>query len=559
MSPRALLVRQFFWGLFRSEAFSEAGAGGYRTWLISAVSAFIGFHMMFARVMSKKYSYLLTQSDPAVFLSAFRADELFYVSASGLIIALITALQWQSLFPGERDFHVLTPLPLRRADIFLARLAALGIFLSIFLLAFSLPPALVLPAVGSRVSSGPVFPRFFAHVIAGVGAGLQAFAGLMAVQGLCLTLIPHRWRSGVSHFIQAVVVVVALALIPVVWHIPGLNALIDARPEWMAWIPAAWWMGVCETLRGGNDPWFAMLASRAWIALALSVVTAAVTYLILYGRFSDFAAPPLQRTPKPSRLLALVRRDDSGSLAFLAWTLTRSPQHRLLLSAIAATGASLALDGFTSAYLRQWLRGRDPQSALAETSLALPLLLVFSLCAGFRLAYRIPAQWPAHWIFRIAEDAAERPSQMEASVTAQYWFAVVPALLIGLPFQWATLGWERTTAALPLLLGFSACLIEGTMRDWGHLPFTAIYAPTNRPAAMTLILFFTAFGVYGFGSAEIIRRCTMKPLMWLIVAGLLLLVWSRLRAWRRSHWGVEPLSFAADASPPVLVTGFAPE
>ncbi|HEU0123069.1 MAG TPA: hypothetical protein VFQ91_21245 [Bryobacteraceae bacterium] len=38
MTPRSLLIRQAFFGLFHSEALSEAGVENYRTWIISAVS-----------------------------------------------------------------------------------------------------------------------------------------------------------------------------------------------------------------------------------------------------------------------------------------------------------------------------------------------------------------------------------------------------------------------------------------------------------------------------------------------------------------------------------------
>jgi hypothetical protein len=180
-----------------------------------------------------------------------------------------------------------------------------------------------------------------------------------------------------------------------------------------------WWVGVCEWLRGTTDPWYHHLAATALTVTALSVATAAATYFYLYKRLSDFAQPPRPTSPRQSPILQLARRDDGGMLAFIVWTLARSAHHRLILSAIAAVGASLALEGFLSGYIRQWTRNRDAQGLLVETALALPLLLSFGLTAALRMSFRIPHEWRAHWIFRIAEHAPSRPDQLEATVMVE--------------------------------------------------------------------------------------------------------------------------------------------
>ena len=552
MTPRQLLTRYSFQSLFRSEAFSEAGIDGYRAWIISVGVALFCFHLYLARFLAKKYGFLAATRDFQRFQSAVAADELFYLSASFLMITLVATLQWQSLFPGERDFQVLSPLPIPRADIFLSRLTALGLFLSIFLVTFNLPPALAFPAF----ATGP-FPmasfgqRLAAQVVSGLGVSLHAFFAVLALQGLCLTLLPHRWRSAASFFIQSALLTATIALIPVVWHIPGLNRLLDTRAGWLTWIPSLWWVGVCEVLRGNPDSWFQLLANRAITIGALSIAIAAATYFLLYRRFSDFAQPPRPVSPAGSPWLFLARRDDSGMLAFIVWTLTRSAQHRLILSAIAAVGASLALDGFLSGYIRQWTRGRDAQGLFQETALALPLLLTFSLTAALRMSFRIPHEWRAHWLFRITEAAPTRPDQLEAAVAAMYWIAVLPSMLIALPLQ--------PLAALPLVLGCNICLVEFTMQEWHRLPFTATYAPSHRPAALSFVFFVVAFSSYGYGLAAIIHRLLKNPLHWTIAVAALFTAAFLLRRKRHSHWGHEPFTFSDDGDPTVQVTNFAPE
>ena len=39
----------------------------------------------------------------------------FTTLAMIIFVTLIATLQWQSLFPGERDFQVLSPLPIPRS------------------------------------------------------------------------------------------------------------------------------------------------------------------------------------------------------------------------------------------------------------------------------------------------------------------------------------------------------------------------------------------------------------------------------------------------------------
>ena len=552
MTPRQLLTRYSFQSLFRSEAMSEAGVDAFRAWLISIGIAIVFFHFHFARLLAKKYGFIAQSKDQALFRAAVAADEMFYLSASFVFITLIATLQWQSLFPGERDFQILSPLPIRRSDIFLARITALATFLSLFLLAFNLPPAIIFPTLART-------QRFDAHLVSGLGASLFAFFSVLALQGICLTILPHRLRSSASFLIQSTLLVATIALIPIVFHMPGLHRLLATRAEWLTWIPTVWWLGVSETIRGSQDPWHHAMSNRALTAAAISVVIAITTYLYLYRRFSDFAQPARAVSPRRSPLLFLARRADSATLAFIIWTLARSAQHRLILSAIAAVGASLALDGFFSTYIRQWTRGRDAQGLFLETALALPLLLTFSLTAALKMSFRIPHEWKANWIFKLTETTPARPDQLEAAIAAMYWLAVVPATLIAIPFQYAALGPAKTLAAVPLLAAINACLVEFTLQDWQRLPFTATYAPSHTPAAMSFVLFITAFSIYGYGCAAIVGQLILKPLPWLIAAAALSAIWLFLHRKRRSHWGHEPFTFADDGDPTVQVTNFAPE
>ena len=57
----------------------------------------------------------------------------FFLSISMIVMGFIMVFEWEALFPDRRDYQILTPLPIRFSTLFLAKAAALGIFLGIFL------------------------------------------------------------------------------------------------------------------------------------------------------------------------------------------------------------------------------------------------------------------------------------------------------------------------------------------------------------------------------------------------------------------------------------------
>jgi len=507
MSPRRLLIEHFFAGMFRSEMLSEAGIENYRTWLISAAAALFAFHTQFARLRARNFGQ--------------PSDELFVTAASFVTVLLLVSFEWQSLFPGARDWQVLSPLPVRKSDIFVARLTALGMFLGIAMIAANLVPS------GLYLS--------WRHWVAAIGAGLHAVLLAMALQGPCLLVLPRVF----GFVVQALLLAVSIVSLPLLLHVPGLRAL-----DRLEWLPPMWWVGVC-------DARYARLADRAWIGLGICFVVAMVSCAVLYRRFGEFASPPLALSAWRSPLTALNRLSDRGVLAFVALTLARAPQHRLLLIGIALFGAAFTFEGFVVALLKS---GRN-LSAIAR---AFPLLLGMSLTAALTMCFRLPAEWRAHWVFRVTEDPLERPGQLSATVAALYFFGAMPALVIALPFQVAASGPLTAAAGLPITFGFLACLIELRVQRWYRIPFTSTYAPSQMPAAIALVMFLASFLAFGSFGGMLVGVAASSVQGFAIVGGITAVTWVLLRRKRLAHWGDEPLEFTDDAGE-VLVTRFAPE
>ena len=125
---------------------------------------------------------------------AVRADELWLITLMMSATGLLTAIKWQSLFPGLRDYRVLGPLPLRTRQIFTAKLLALLVVATGAVITLNLFPALSFPAVstGRWAIQRAMGARIAAHTGATVAGCYFFFFGLTALQGLLLNLLPPR-------------------------------------------------------------------------------------------------------------------------------------------------------------------------------------------------------------------------------------------------------------------------------------------------------------------------------------------------------------------------------
>ena len=160
------------------------------------------------------------------------------------LIALLTALQWPSLFPGLRDYLALTSLPLRMRDVFIAKFSALLAFASIFIAGCNLLPSIVLPGVmGGRYFSNAVLNIVSIFVSTSLGA-ISLFFALVALQGLLLNLLPTAIFPRVSLVAQGALLIAILCGLPFVFSIPNLQNHMHDRPVWVVNAPPFWFLGI---------------------------------------------------------------------------------------------------------------------------------------------------------------------------------------------------------------------------------------------------------------------------------------------------------------------------
>src|SRR5580704_4599657 len=271
------LRRHFFLRFFDSDLVSTPGqwqvvAGGVLAILLS-------LSLIYVQAYYHKYAALNSLSTPEPLRLALLADVLFLISLAMSLIGLFTTLQWPQLFPGLRDYLALGSLPVRVREIFVAKFSALLAFSGLFIVATTLLPSLILP----MVMSGWWEPAAFRHVpaifVSTSLAALFVFFSLIALQGVLLNVTPIRLFTRISLTAQASLLTVLLCGLPLVFSIANLQSSMDQRPEWIVWVPPAWYLGLDQVMIGNLEPLASRLAWRGLAGLSGAACAALITYL----------------------------------------------------------------------------------------------------------------------------------------------------------------------------------------------------------------------------------------------------------------------------------------
>jgi hypothetical protein len=126
------LTEHFFRALFDFGFLSDLAADSFKRVLIGSVGGFIAFGLLLTRAFMVKYAMLLGTGTPERYRRALLGDDMLIIGLPMLLVAFVTLLVSHSLFPDERDFRILGPLPVRRFVVFRAKLTALLMFAGLF-------------------------------------------------------------------------------------------------------------------------------------------------------------------------------------------------------------------------------------------------------------------------------------------------------------------------------------------------------------------------------------------------------------------------------------------
>ena len=548
------LVRHFLGRILDGEWSSSPGE--WRSAAIGIFSLLLPAGLLLVREgtmdanYASKYLRLTMAADIAGIRAAVVADETALITLIVCVTGLIALLEWQSLFPGGRDYLALASLPVRSRQIFLARFTSMLIFSAGIIATMNLLPSLLAPIEfggGWRLDSG-YWRHVGAQALSSGLASLFIFFAIVALQGVLLNILPASWFVHVSTFVQGALAGLFLLGGFYSWSMKEWpRETISKLPEFGAWLPPVWFTGLHQVLVGEHDAFFMTMAQRAVVASGIAVALAAGAYLVSYRRYRKLLleSPVRLRTPRIWRwsLLTLLARSPrrEAVMDFMAKTLVRSRAHRLLWMVYLGAAAAVLLnssliDGAVFVRPAGW------DKALEFLVLFWPLACSVVLLNGFRHVLSVPAELNANWIFQITESQgrAEWMSAVERFILA---YAVAPIYLVLFPVAGLVLGWPLAVRMTALQLSLSLAMFEVLFYSWQKLPFTCSYTPGEQPlagiVAKYLAMLCAVVPVLSVAVAVGSQVLFLFPVYLALFAGLW--IWLRIR--RREGWGEAKLIY----------------
>jgi hypothetical protein len=546
------LRRHFFLRLLESEFVSVPGQG--KVVAGGAMGILISVGLIFTQAYYHKYLGLNNLPDGEPYRRAVLADYLFIVTLAMSAIGLFTTFQWPALFPSLRDYLALAALPTRVRDVFIAKFSALLTLTTWVTVAITLLPSVLFPMVMYGQYSVNMPRHLPALFVSSTLAGLFGFFCLTAFQGVLLNILPVRQFQRISLALQGLLLIVFLCAFPIVLRIPDLAPWMNLRPAWALYVPPLWFLGLDQVIAGNFD---SLAVSLAWTSLAGVAISAAAALIAYWWSYRS------QRT----RVLESPSQDGNGriylpsavssflipnvrSLAvfgFIAKSLARSRQHRLILTGSAACAVVLIAEGFVSLALGQEFSPRSP--AFRGAVIAAPLALSLCTLAGLRYLFRLPVELRANWLFRIHEPGHTSELLMGVERFMLYCGAI-PLVVVTLPVEMRLLGARAGLFASVLCLLLSLILMEILLLSFDKVPFTSSYLPGRKPLIET-VLRYAAIGTLYVGTlGTLVRSAVESPVFTAVLTILFTGAWWTARTVRLNSQ-IQRLEFEETQEPAV--------
>lgn len=479
MSERLQIAALFraFLGRFFENEISE-GSRDVRTSFVRMIGmlASPGFLLPFANLY--RWGGLAAQGGDVLRTESI-ADKTVYISLAMGGVMLLAAVVWQALLVDRRDAIVLGSFPVRARTIVAGKLLALFGYLGIVAAGMNVVAALAYGTLlgGNMIGVLRSVPAAF---IAFTLACMFACLTVAAFQALVLAAGGPRVFARVTASAQLVLAATALLIFlmsPVIGAAAVDIARGHGRSAWVLWLPPMWFVGLYDVIVGSARPIMAPMALRGLVAFGGVISILAAAYPLAYRRIASAA---LQGTPLGSRrsvasraLGALMRRlpirnDVRGALHFLLLSTGRVARNKLIVAT--ALGGAVAI---SLPFVLRWAGGVSQLPG--RSHVAVPFLFLMLGLAGMRMAYNVPSELGAAWIF----NTAIRPARIGTSAAraAGLLIATAYAGLMCLP---AYLSFWTPAVALSLtltVLAFGAVIVEATVRSIDFVAYARPYNP----------------------------------------------------------------------------------
>jgi hypothetical protein len=363
----------------------------------------------------------------------------------------------------------------------------------------------------------------------------------VALQGVLLNLLTPRAFGKVAGYVQGLLVAAMLMLMVLSFFIDARITDTLLQPPWARWLPPVWFLGLYQAMLGDPDPPMRMLAQRAWMAGAIAIALALLTYLIGYQRHRELlveestgASRGRRWTGALLRLLVPGPRQQAITV-FMIKTLARSSHHRMIL---------MGYGGFAFAILMSGIMGVRstvaPDRVAAATFIYAHVVFLAFLLIGLRHLFAIPASLSANWLFQITEREG-RADWLRAVDRFVLMNGAALMLLAPFPLELQLLGWHAVVEVV-LFGGFALLSYEWAFSSWEKLPFTCSHLPGKTPMWIRFLQFLGLLGALPVVN-YILLSGVYYPTVFLVTMTVQLAVWKRIHAAREDGWGQQRLQY----------------
>lgn len=425
------------------------------------------------------------------------ADRLIYVSLAMAAMMLLAAVVWQALLVDRRDAIVLGSFPVRPRTIVAGKLLALLGYLGIVTVGMNVIASL---AYGLVLGGGPLgmLRAISGHFIASVLACMFACLSVAAFQAAVLAIAGPRVFVRVTASAQLVLASLAL-LVFLMCPMIGAAAVDVARGNdrsaWVLWMPPMWFVGLYEVIIGSARPIMAPMAGRALLMFGAVVAILVAAYPLAYRRI---AAAAMRGRPLGSRQsvasVALgwlmrrlpVRNDVRGAVHYTLLTTGRVARNKLIIAT--ALGGAVAI---SLPFILRWASAASAPSVPGRSQIAVPFLFLMLGLAGMRMAYNVPSELAASWIF----STAVRPARIGTSASRAAGLLICGgfSVLLCLPlYLWF---WPPAIAVSLsfTVFAFGAVILELALRSVDFVPYARAYNPERGKLQSRWPLFLVGF------------------------------------------------------------------
>lgn len=510
-SQFSLLVRHFLERFFNHETASSGGDAKARLILIALATGLPGFVValylwpIYHPFLATKAGQPLDASPPPYWVQV--NHHFFFVVYSFVAMGIVTVFEWDMFFPDLLDIFVLTTLPIQSRRLFLARVAAIAIFVVGFLFDANFLALPILPAS----LEPPSLPRLLiGHILAVLASGLFSAAFILALQGVVLSILGEAFFRRLSLILQGLsisVLVMLLLLFPVLSS--AVPVLLQSGSRYALYYPPFWFLGIYQRLLEGPSalPIFSRLAHIGCAALLFTIALAMLVYPFAYLRrvrqlvigpgthdTRVWVARPLHGLLHATLLRPPVRR---AVFHFIGQSLFRVQRYRIYLVLYGGVGLSVVVASvLRPAVERGQLRWEISPDGIRAAIGIVPFWMIAGLC----MAIVSPGNQQGSWVFRIVHG---RPPHLGAAMhqllAAKNWVLLWTSIVaFG---AWLTfrafappqlLTWPATASLLLITAGM--CLL---LTDIFFLN-VKIVAFTGEPPRVQSNLAVTAFKYLAF-------------------------------------------------------------